>query len=300
MNLNEQEAFAFLGRLFPGGLKDPALLAELCPEGWENSPLFACYHPSPEMRYAESLEFSRNLKNLGFLRNRRKGEIAQAPPDEPEPTFEEFLAEQGPENPEISARDAIDEPAELFGLCLWDVFSDNHDVIATDGRVVHLGSFRGSAGVIADFFEGSRGRDEGSEDGIWSAWNGGDYMRFYMGTWGMARRADLGPVYRLIFHRLKSLGADWAYSFPRLHLIDFGPREEDAGTAYDPSAALAKETERKARADELRKMRQKMERYTLAAKREARRNEPPATVRAYQEVFRKFPADWPPDPYQPD
>jgi hypothetical protein len=40
--LSDQEAFAFLGNLFPGGLKDAVLIAELCPEGWEKSPLYAC------------------------------------------------------------------------------------------------------------------------------------------------------------------------------------------------------------------------------------------------------------------
>ena len=40
-----------------------------------------------------------------------------------------------------------------------------------------------------------------------------------------------------------------------------------------------------------------MDRDTLAAKREARRSEPPTTVRAYQEIYRKFPVGWPPDPY---
>lgn len=298
MNLDEQEAMAFLGSLFPGGLKDPALISELCPEGWENSPLFACYHPSPEVSYEENLAFSRNLKNLFPVRKRKAGETAEIPPEEPEPTFEEFLAKKPPRDTPISAEASIDEPAELLGLCLWDVFSDNHKVVAADGRIVDLGSFRGSAGVIADFFEGVTGNEEGPEDGMWSAWDGGDYMRFYMGTWWLARRADLSPVYRLIFHRLKSLGADWTYSFPRLYLIDFGSRdEEDPGTDYDPSAALAKELERKARAEELRQTRRKMDRDTLAAKREARRNDPPATVRAYQEIYCKFPAGWPPDPY---
>lgn len=159
MNLDEQEAIAFLGSLFPGGLKDAALIAELCPEGWVNSPMFACYHPSLEVRYAESLEFSRNLKNLGLLGKHRKGETAQSPPDKPEPTFEEFLAEQDAKDRKPSSEDAIEEPAELLGLCIWDIFSDNHQVIAADGRVVHLGSFRGSAGVIADFFDGPPGRD---------------------------------------------------------------------------------------------------------------------------------------------
>ena len=126
----------------------------------------------------------RNLKSLGLLRTRRKGETVQAPPEEPEPTFEEFLAKNPAENLEVSAGQAIDEPAELLGLCLWDVFSDNHQVIAADGRVVHLGSFRGSAGVIADFLEGPSGREEMSDDGMWNAWDGGDDMRFYMARGG--------------------------------------------------------------------------------------------------------------------
>jgi hypothetical protein len=87
MNLSEHEAYAFLESLFPNGLKDPALVAELCPAGWENSSLFACYHPSPEARYVESLEFSRNLNRLGLLLNRRKDAAVQALPAEPEPTF---------------------------------------------------------------------------------------------------------------------------------------------------------------------------------------------------------------------
>jgi hypothetical protein len=36
MELTDQEARAFLESLFPGGLKDSAVIAELCPEGWEN------------------------------------------------------------------------------------------------------------------------------------------------------------------------------------------------------------------------------------------------------------------------
>ena len=68
MNLSDPEAFAFLESLFPGGLKDPALIADLCPEGWEKSSLFACYHPSPRVQYEESLERSQNLKRLGLSR----------------------------------------------------------------------------------------------------------------------------------------------------------------------------------------------------------------------------------------
>jgi len=87
MNLTDQESFEFLEALFPGGLKDPALIAELCPEGWEYSPLFACYHPSPEVRYEEHLAFSRNLTNLFSRRKKHADPNEAAEPEEPEPTF---------------------------------------------------------------------------------------------------------------------------------------------------------------------------------------------------------------------
>lgn len=293
MNLSEHEAYAFLESLFPDGLKDPVLIAELCPDGWENSPLFACYHPLPELRYAESLEFSRNLNRLGLLLNRRKDASAQALPAEPEPTFEEFILQNSQNQATISPEAAVNEPAELLGLCLWDIFSDNHEVIAADGRVVDLGSFRGSAGVISDFYDSL----PPPEDSDWRYDRGYGYMDFYMGTCWIGRRVDLTPVYHLIFRRLKALGADWSYAFPRIHLIDFGGREDDPSVAYDPSAALQKEAEQKAKAAELQEMRRKLDRDDLSAKRKARTQEPPATVQSYQSLYGKFPIGWPPEIY---
>lgn len=292
-SFNETEALAFLGRMFPGGLKAPALLAELCPDGWEKSPLTACFHPPPERQYEEHLAFRRNLAWLRSL-PKKPGTVTDEPEEEPEKSYEEFLREMAVREWKPQKADLTEEPAELLGLCLWDVFSDNHEVIAADGRVVELGSFRGSAGMIADFFE------RGSIPTHDAGWCGGfDYMRFYMGTAMISGRADLTPAYRLIFSRLKRLGATWRYTFPRLHVIDFGPREEKE-SSYDPSAAIARETERKKRADELRRMKRQLDRDAMSAKREARSGDPPATVRAWQEVHGRFPEGWPPDPYTPD
>jgi hypothetical protein len=220
----------------------------------------------------------------------------QALPAKPEPTFEEFLAGIPTEDALLSAEARIHEPGELLGLCLWDVFSDNHDVIAADGRIVHLGSFRGSAGMISDFFEGFSHNADDADDG-WDT-RGCGYMDFYMGTWWVGRRADLGPVYRLIFQRLRAHGADWSYAFPRIHVIDCGQGEADFETAYDPSAALQREAEQRARAEKTAKLRRQLDRDAQAAKRRARIGTPPATVSAYQEVFGRFPQGWPPDPYQ--
>jgi hypothetical protein len=40
-----------------------------------------------------------------------------------------------------------EEVTELVGLCLWDVFSDNHEVIAADRRAIDIGSFGGARHV---------------------------------------------------------------------------------------------------------------------------------------------------------
>lgn len=296
--LSETEAYAFLACLFPHGLKDAALIAELCPNGWERSPFFACYHPAPEVRYQEFLCVSRNLKNLFSIK--RKGAENDQPilPEEPEPTFEQFLTKHPPEKTSVTPESALHEPAELLGLCLWDIFSDNHDVIATDGRIVHLGSFRGSAGMISDFFHQTPPNPPNDED--WWQCMGDGYMEFYMGTHGVGSRADLTPAYELIFRRLQSAGADWRYSFPRIHLIDFDPPEPTPDAPYSPSAAFAQEAKHQARAEETAKMRKQIDRDVLSAKRMARAASPPATVRAFQNIFHRFPAGWPPDPYSPE
>lgn len=296
MNLSENEAYAFLESLFPGGMKDPALIAKLCPEGWEKSSLFACYHPSPRVRNEEHLNWTRNFKRLGLSRLKMQAEpleTAQTPVDEPEPSFEEYLLEDPPTQIVISAQAAINEPAKLLGLCLWDIFSNNHEVIAADGRMVDLGSFRGSAGVISDFYESLPAPEASDRHGT----RGYGYMDFYMGSSWLNGRADLTPVYQFIFYRLKALGADWRYAFPQLHLIDCGPGEDDPSASYDPSAAFQKEAERETKATEITKIRRKLERDLRSAKRKARTQEPPATVKSYQALYGKFPTGWPPDIY---
>jgi hypothetical protein len=44
-----------------------------------------------------------------------------------------------------------------------------------------------------------------------------------MGTLFMRHRADLAPVYSMIFGRLHALGADWIYQFPELHMVELSP-----------------------------------------------------------------------------
>src|SRR5260370_38868565 len=45
-----------------------------------------------------------------------------------------------------------------------------------------------------------------------------------MGTIWVAQRADLTPVYRMIFRRLHRRRLDWNYHFPRLYAVDLRPQ----------------------------------------------------------------------------
>ena len=97
----------------------------------------------------------------------------------------------------------------MVGRALWDVFSDNHDVIAPDGREVHLGSFRAAGDFIADLLN----------DEVGSRQYG--YMDFYMGTIWINDRADLTPVYAMIFPRLPPP----RYHFVKLAQLYWDPRD---------------------------------------------------------------------------
>ena len=202
--LTDAELKAFFDRLFPHGFAGADVLGELAPEGWEKSPLLACFHPSAEQVFQESLRMHRNLEELIRIRREREPDNPKLAPT-PAPTLEEVSADWTE-----APVDALAEVTELVGRCLWDVFSDNHEIITGPGRVVDIGSFRAAGGFLASYLDGQM--DE---------WWNGDYLRFYMGTsWiscsGIHERTDLTPVYRMVFRRIKSLGADWEYHFPEV------------------------------------------------------------------------------------
>lgn len=279
--LTDAELKEFFDRLFPHGFAGADVLAELAPEGWEKSPLLACFHPSPEQVFQESLQMHRNIEGLVRIRREREPDNPKLAP-KPEPTLAEVRAEWQ-DTPVKTA----EEVTQLVGLCLWDVFSDNHEVIAADGRVVDIGSFRGAAGFIAECVSGP------NDD-----WRNMDYCQFYMGTIWIGQRTDLTPVYRMIFRRLKALAADWEYHFSELGVVDMAPLrtalEQQKPEDYSPSEAFAKEQAEQERQEELDRVRAELAEGNAQARREAMALPPPATVRAYEEVFGREPKGWPP------
>jgi hypothetical protein len=280
--LTEGQCWELLQCLFPNGLDDPALVRELAPEGWERSLLVRVYHPTAEQVYEETLRLRDNLSRL-------RG--TTAPSEEEPPVTLDALRREIP----VDAPNPAEECADLLGCCLWDVFADNHEVRTAKGVLVDLGSFRAAAGFIADFRHGRKDADS------WLS-ERSDYMQFYLGTWMLRCRADLTPAYELIFRRMQQLGLDWRYVHPRLMLVDLRPLEEALESEslpetvrYNPTENYRRERREAARDAEVAKLRRNLGEAYRESVTEARHDPPPATVRAYQRVYGRFPAGWPPE-----
>ncbi len=276
---SDAELFAEFDRLFPHGFAGPDVLQELAPGGWENSPLLAVFHPSVDQLYEETLLMHRNLGKL-----RRPDDLRPSPP---EPTREEIARDYREHPIEDKA-----EVRELVGQCLWDIFSDSHEVVASeDDRVLDLGSFRYAGEALADMANRQTGTRQY------------DYMSFYLGTSWVSGRADFTPVYRMIFGRLRRRGLDWIYHFPRVYAVDFRPLKEALDQQkdkpewlnYSPSEALAKEEEQRQHDQELAELRESLDEDYREAVEAAADAPPPATVQAYEAVYGHFPRGWPPE-----
>jgi hypothetical protein len=177
------------------------------PQEWERSPLLTCFHPSVEQLFAERVAIHRNLEHWRQLGRRRKGAASLEP--RPEPRLDDMRRAHEP-----SPVNAEEEVTEVVGLCLWDILSDNHEVIAADGPVAHIGSFRG-AGAFLDAYLAC------DQEG----WRDGDYIRFYMGNDLDLRRADLTPVYAMIFRCLRHR-TPTVYHFLEIAIVELAPAND--------------------------------------------------------------------------
>ena len=74
-----------------------------------------------------------------------------------------------------------------MGQCVWDLFSDGHDVIGPDDRLLHLGSFRSSGAFLAEIINRQLGESNY------------DYIDFYLGTIWVTGRASSSMCMGLIF-----------------------------------------------------------------------------------------------------
>ena len=246
-------------------------------DSWKKSSLYYIKHPTSEQLYEEAMRIHNNLKSL--IRSNDKN--AESVP----PKLEDFV-----ENNLEDETKPYEEFVEILGLCLWDIFSENHEVIAANGKIHDIGSFRGAAGFIANYINTHiKGIDINY-----------DYVDFYLGSAYISTRADLTPLYEEIFKGLKSAGCNWKYSFPKMQIIDLAnfpnsPKFENQNDFlnYDPEKSILEELEIKQQKEKIEKLRETFEKdYREAVKRS--KHEPlPRTVLAYKIVYKQLPDGWP-------
>ena len=191
--LTDAELKEFFDRLFPHGFSGADVLAEIAPEGWEKSPLLACFHPSVEQVFKEEKHWRREFESLHNEARRDvdpNADYVTVPRSKLRDVRRQW--EPQPVRP-------IDELGELMGLCLWDVFSDGHVVVAADGRAADFGPFAESSKFLDRYVGGE----------ICSS--GRKCFGFSWGTHTLGKRADLTSIFAMIFHRLRSAGGEWVY-----------------------------------------------------------------------------------------
>lgn len=179
---SHQECVNTFRELFPQGFAGADVLAEIAPEGWERSPLVATFHPSLDQVFQEAILSHQNIQEL----RRSRGKDGEPPP----------ALEEVRERFEETPVDSLREPAELVGRCVWDIFSDNHDVLGPDNRAFDIGSFRGAGGFIADELNRQTGQTRYG------------YMDFFMGTSWIMCRTNVTVIYEMIFKRLREQQLD--------------------------------------------------------------------------------------------
>ena len=251
----DAECASLFAALFPHGFAGEDVLAEIAPEGYPQSTLRFAFHPTVDQVHWERVQLHRNMESWPWRDKER--------PKEPEPTLGEVAAAY-----EDSPIETDREVRELVGLCLWDTFSNEHDVMGLDGRLVDIGSWRGAGGFIAE--ELNRQTGEANYD----------YMYFYMGTIWVSQRTDLTPVYEMIFRRLKERLLNWRYRFPELGLVEFSSDKPDG-----------------ARSLRIEKMKAELKKIHRETIEDSKEQPVPAIVLAYQNVYGTFPLGWPPWEY---
>lgn len=234
-----------------------AFLKKYLPIGWKKSECINFFHSTAQQQYDEHKIISENIKQLSKKKEEEK-EVHLS-------DFEQDLSDV----------DEKKEPLTLLGLCLWDIFSDNHSVVDLKGVEYDLGSFRGSAQVIAEFINGKPNNSNTYFD----------YVEFYMGTIWIRKRTNVQPFYEYIFTVLKKEHCDWKYSFPRMGLVNFKSDKPVKPQEYNPEKAMEQELENK-KVDEFQK---ELDNIYEEEFENAIYKTPPKTVLAYQNIYGDLP-----------
>lgn len=243
------------------------LYKKVAPKGWKDSEFVHFFHPTAEQQFVEHKQLSENIKGL----------FGKEKPETKATSEEEFV--QG----SLEDINAYNEFLYILGLCVYDIFSMNHEVMREDGQIYDLGSFRGTGGFLADYF---------NSDAIETT-EKYTYTDFYMGSIFIESRADLLPFYIFIFDKLKQKNCNWSYAFPELSVIEFGNQDVKQVTEtpeeYRPEIALSKEQEANERKRIFNDLREDIEKSNKESFEEAKYRPVPKIVQAYKIIFASLP-----------
>ncbi len=242
----------------------------LAPKGLVQSEYIFLLHPTPEQQFQEHIRITDNLNRL----TKKK---------ESEPIHLDVSEFKQDDLDKISE---FEEFQYILGLCTYDVFSNNHEVVGHDNKIYDLGSMRGSGRFIADFLNN---RNENPKKY--------DYIDFYMGTIWIGERGNLIPFYEFVFEKLKERSCDWKYSFPKLRLIDFGKSADEANNQnmadYNPEQALQRELELTEQKLQTKKMQDELDKAYQEEYEEAKYKPLDPIVQAYKNIYRVLPQGHP-------
>ena len=115
----DAECQTLFASLFSEGFAGKDVLEDIAFEGWLNSTLHFIFHPTLEQVHWERVQLHRKLRDWPWFPTDGL--------DEPEPTLEEVHADY-----QASPVDSMREVRELIAMCLWDVFSNENDVVDRD------------------------------------------------------------------------------------------------------------------------------------------------------------------------
>jgi hypothetical protein len=263
LNKSDSECKALLSLIFNNA---PDWQRRIAPKGWVNSEYIFLLHPTPQQQQKEHITITDNLNKLS-----KKKESEQKHLD-----ISEFKQD------DLTEISEFEEFQFILGLCVYDIFSNNHEVIGDDNKVYDLGSMRGSGRFIAEFLND---RIENPKKY--------DYIDFYMGTVWIEGRGNLIPFYEFVFEKLKQASCDWKYSFPKLMLIDFNenadPSDNQNMADYRPEQALQKKFESAEKEMQAKKIQDELDKAYQEEYEEAKYKPLYPIVQAYKNIYGVLP-----------
>ena len=170
----------------------------------------------------------------------------------------------------------------LIGIAIWDIFSNNHEVISSNNKVYDIGSWRGSGRTISEIINNNFKENESY-----------GYLDFYMGSFcQIESEINLKEIYKEIFKFLKSFGCDWYYSHSRIYMVDFRDTKEEKSQDnlfYDSNKAVEVELEEKKENENLKELQDLLDEDFEKRLKKSREQPLPEIIVAFKDVYGYLP-----------